>query len=446
MAGRLGFRLRQHVHDLSNGLWFVPVATTTVVGIVAVALVELELDGTLPPLTSAGALFRGDPGSAQVVLGAIAGSMMAVISIVYSVLVVALSLASMQYSPRIVSGYVRDRPSQFTLGIFIGTFTYCLIVLRSIQSDPPRVPTWGVNGGILLALASIGFLIYFIHNIASGIQANYLVARIARDTSRLIPGAFPAQAADDDAPPTIPTDATRVEASGGGYLQLFDLEGLVLLAQQHDVVIHLGVRPGDFVRRGEPLAWIEPEKRATPELVGACKDAFDLGSTRTMQQDVAFGVRQIVDCALKAISPAVNDPSTAATCIDQLGDLLVQVARRHDRPHVVRDGSALRLIVPFPRLVELVDLAFNQLRQYGRTDISVSIRMLQSLAAIAGARRNERDCGRIEQHAIAIRDALSSDFLAVDRASFDAQFERFERAFAGSRTSSIASHRVELLP
>lgn len=432
MAGRLGFRLRQHAHDLSTGLWFVPVATTTLIGIVGVALVELEFDGTLRPLTSAGALFHGDPSAAQVVLGAIAGSMMAVISIVYSVLVVALSLASMQYSPRIVSGYVRDRPSQYTLGIFIGTFTYCLIVLRAIQSDPPRVPTWAVNGGIMLALASIGFLIYFIHNIASGIQANYLVDRIARDTSRLIPDVFPAQAADDDVPKEVPSDAARVEAAKGGYLQLLDLEGLVMLAQQHDVVIHVGARPGDFVRRGEPLARIDPAKRATPELVSACEHAFDLGSTRTMQQDVEFGVRQIVDCALKAISPAVNDPSTAVTCIDQLGDLLVQVARRHDRSHAVREGGALRLVVPFPRFVDLLDLTFNQLRQYGRTDISVSIRMLRSLAALARVRRDDRDRARIETHAIAIRDALSRDFLEVDRAGFDGEFERFERAFRGA--------------
>ena len=416
MAGRLGFRWRQLAHDLGTGLLFRPMMITAGLAAAALLLVELERRGVLPPWSSGGWFFGNDPAPAQTVLGAIAGSMMSVISIVYSVMLVALSLASVQFSPRILGSFVRDRVSQRTLGVFIGTFTYCLIVMRAVSTDPPWVATWAAAVGILLGLVCLLFLIYFIHHLATGIQVNNIVARIASETEDVIDEVYPR----GDAAPAVPraTPVATVIADGPGYLQLVDYDGLTALARQHAITIHVSIEPGDFVVRGGQLATISGA-RVSAEVAGACVAAFDLGATRTMQQDVAFGIRQLVDIALKAISPAVNDPSTATICIDRLGALLAEVARRPTGPRVLRDGEVVRVVAPQPTFRDLVDLAFNQLRQYGRTDLAVSIRVLGAIERVLRAASPDGRNGLVE-HARLLADGLSDSFLPTDRARFDA--------------------------
>ncbi len=415
MAARLGFRWRQLVHDLGNGLLFRPAAIATSIAVFGLILIELERSSALPRWEGGGWFFRNDPSGALSVMGAIAGSMMSVVSIVYSVLVVALSLASVQFSPRILGGFIRDRQSQRTLGVFIGTFTHCLLAMRSSTTDPPWVATWAVAFGFLLGLACLGYLIFFIHHIATGIQVNNLVHRIVEETERVIEEVYPF--GGHPMAPALSNVAASVVAARSGYLQLVDYEGLAVIARSRRLEIHLTVEPGDFVSRGGELARVGGEDLPARELhkIG---EAFDLGPIRTMQQDVAFGVRQLVDIALKAISPAVNDPSTATTCIDQLGALLAELARRQPGARVVRDGDTVLVVAPQPSFVELVDLAFNQLRQYGRGDLAVSLRLLQGIER-AGRACPVADRPRLRHHAELIRDGLSASFLSGDRAQFD---------------------------
>jgi len=419
VAGRFGFRWRQLAHDLGSGLLFRPAVITGSIAIVGLVLIELERTGTLPRWEGGGWFFRNDPGSALTVLGAIAGSMMAVVSIVYSVLVVALSLASVQFSPRILGGFVRDRVSQRTLGVFIGTFTYCLLVMRSSSSDPPWVATWAVALGFMLGLVCLGFLIYFIHHIATGIQVNNLVERIAGETEQVIDEVYP-HGAVYDAPPRPELDASVI-ADRSGYLQLVDYEGLAALARAHRLVVHVSVEPGDFVTRGVELARLGSTD-VPPAAAGACAAAFDLGPIRTMQQDVAYGIRQLVDIALKAISPAVNDPSTAATCIDRLGSLLAEIARRRTGPRVLREDGVTLVVAPQPSFIDLVDLTFNQLRQYGRGDLAVSIRLVHAIGMAFRSCQDEAGRARLRRHAELVRAALSDHFLPDDRRRFDDNF------------------------
>lgn len=414
MAGRLGFRWRQLAHDLRNGLLFRPIGITSALAGLALILVELERRGVITPFSDGGWFFRNDPGSAQTVLGAIGGSMMSVISIVYSVMLVALSLASVQFSPRILGSFVRDRVSQRTLGIFIGTFVYCLIVMRAVSTDPPWVGTWATAVGFLLGFVCLLALIYFIHHIATGIQVSNIVDRIGRETEEVIEEVYPL-AQPTAAPPRIDGAASVVSANAG-YLQLVDYDGLVAIAREHGVVVHVTVEHGDYVARGAELAQLAGTVPAAA--AEACAAAFDVGSIRTMQQDVAFGVRQLVDIALKAISPAVNDPSTATICIDRLGSLLAEIGRRPTGERVLADGTTVRVVATQPTFVSLVDLAFNQLRQYGRSDLAVSIRLLD---AIERAARSAPTAGRnrLLEHAELIRAGLTDTFLPADRARFD---------------------------
>jgi len=415
MAGRLAFRWRQLAHDLGTGLLFRPMAITAGLAVIALLLVELERRGLLLPWSSGGWFFRNDPASAQTVLGAIAGSMMSVISIVYSVMLVALSLASVQFSPRILGTFVRDRVSQRTLGVFIGTFTYCLIVMRAVRTDPPWVATWAAALGVGLGLVCLVFLIYFIHHLATGIQVTNIVARIASETEEVIEEVYPRVGTAPAAPRAQPV--ATVLSDGPGYLQLVDYDGLSALARRHDITIHVSIEPGDFVAHGGELATLAGAN-VPSDVASACVSAFDLGATRTMQQDVGFGIRQLVDIALKAISPAVNDPSTATICIDRLGALLAELARRPTGARVISDGDVVRVIAPQPTFLDLVDLAFNQLRQYGRTDLAVSIRIL---GAIERASRAASPDGRarLVEHARLLSAGLSDSFLPADRIRFD---------------------------
>ena len=422
MAARFKFRLRQLKHDLTSGMLFRPALISGTIALVGLALIELEATGTLPRWDGGGWFFGNDPGSAQAVLGAIAGSMMSVVSIVYSVLLVALSLASVQFSPRILGGFVRDRVSQRTLGVFLGTFVFCLLVMRATRAEPAWVATWAVAVGCLLGLACLVFLIYFLHHIATGIQVNNLVDRIATDTAAVMDDVGGAGAVA--AVPPLPADAVAVEATASGYLQLVDHEGLVALARRSGAIVHIAVEPGDYVAPGSALAYLaRPGAASAAPLTTACRDAFDLGTVRTMQQDVGFGLRQLVDIALKAISPAVNDPSTAGTCIDRLGSLLAALAVRPSGTRVIADGDAVRVVVPRPTFADLVDLAFNQLRQYGRGDLAVSIRILGAIAAVA------RPCTAAQRaplraHADLVRAGLSPAFLPADRQRFDERYQR----------------------
>jgi uncharacterized membrane protein len=401
------FRWRQLAYDLGSSLFARPAAW--ILGLASLALVLPRVEARWFPALSA--LLATEPGSAQVVLGTLASSTMSVVSVVYSILLVALSLASMQFSTRILAGMMRNRASQHTLGLFAGTFVYCLILLRSVHADPvPFVPGVALTGAIALALVSLGGLVWFIHNVVNGIQANHLVDRIAEETEAVIDEVFPEPLPAGEIPvvPTVPPvpDCVPVLADRSGYVQLIDLAALVGVAGD-ERRIHLTRQMGAFVAKGLPLAIVSPA--CPPEDLERCRRAVDIGPVRTMQRDAEFGVRQIVDIALKAISPAVNDPSTANTCIDHLGRLLVRIAGRRPMPTVVGN-----VVVPAANLPDLLDLAIEQLRQYGRADMAVALRLLRVLGEVASVTRDAATLQRIETHARLLEASVRAAFPAED--------------------------------
>lgn len=408
---RLRFRARQIVYDLGSGLFFRPLLVVVGLAGAALAVTTLAQQGT-----GATWLFPGEPAAAQVVLGTIASSMMTVVSVVYSILLVALSLASMQFSTRILRQLVRDKVSQMTLGIFVGTFLYCLLLLRVVQASPPSfVPALGVGGAIVLALVAMGQLVYFIHHIAHFIQANFLIDQIAQETEVVIDEVFPAVPPPEglalpDGWAAWPRHPVASESSG--YVQIVDLEGIAEVAAALHGVIVVRTGVGHFATEGIPMLEVHATRAPSSEQLESLREAFDVGPIRTMQDDAEWGVRQIVDIALKAISPAVNDPSTAATCIDHLGRLLVRAARRHaPRPFRAAgaDGRA-RVVLRESSLAALIDLAFTQIRQYGRGDMAVALRVLRALAVVAEVTTEERARARILLHARLVRDAALASF------------------------------------
>lgn len=333
---------------------------------------------------------NADPQVAQVILGSIATSIMTVVSIVFAILLMTLTLASMQFSPRIIVSFARDRVTQWTLGVFLGTFSYCIAALPAARSLPrPFAPVATVAGGMLLSFACVCWLLFFIYHISHAISVSHIVDRIASETEDVIRDMMRWPRAQTN----LPLDYSQVQpetwdtpvlAGDSGYIRFVDLARLVALSKSYHVKVHVVRRIGQFVPAGTPLLMVYKGDRLSDENKAEFQGAFDLGPSRTLQQDAEFGVLQIVDIALKAISPAVNDPSTAVNCVDQLSRILILYASRESPPCLLYDPpGVVRVSVPWIDFAGLLTSAFEQIRLYSKTDIAVSLRMLRALADIA---------------------------------------------------------------
>jgi uncharacterized membrane protein len=300
-----------------------------------------------------------------------------------------LTLASMQFSPRIMLGFVRDGVTQWTLGIFLGTFSYCMAALPAARSQPvPFAPVATVLGAMLLALACVAWLLFFIHHISHAISVNQIVDKIASETEAVVDDAmpWPRKVTRMDVEERI--DDLKWESSicsvTSGYIRYIDIKRLTALAKAYHLKIRVLRRVGHFVPEGVPLLMVSRAERAEPARIEALRAAFDVGPSRTLQQDIEFGVLQIVDIALKAISPAVNDPTTAISCVDQLSRILIRVASREPAESRLYDPpGVLRVFIPWLGFERLLDSAFEQIRMYSKSDVSVSLRILRALSDIA---------------------------------------------------------------
>jgi uncharacterized membrane protein len=297
----------------------------------------------------------------------------------------------MQFSPRIIVSFSRDRVTQWTLGIFLGTFSYCMAALPAARSLPhPFAPVATVLGAMVLALVCVGLLLFFIHHISQAISVNHIVDRIAEETEAMIDEMMPGPRrlnSLNHAEPLTPNPSEVVVLSHvSGYIRFIDAPRLVAHAKHYHVSIRVLRRVGHFVPAGIPLMMVSKGSRLPPEGTAEMLTAFDIGPTRTLQQDAEFGVLQIVDIALKAISPAVNDPTTAINCIDQLSRILIRFASREPPEELLYDPpGVVRASIGWIRFERLLEAAFEQIRMYSKTDVAVSLRLLRALGDIAAS-------------------------------------------------------------
>ena len=402
MLKQLPLRLRSAAYALRGGFLVRPLVIAVVLGLCGAVLSSIE---EAVPNASAWVpttLFPSheDAQVAQVILSVIATSTMTVVSIVFAILLMTLTLASMQFSPRILINFVRDQGTQWTLGIFLGTFAYCLAALPAARSMPhPFAPVLTVLGAMLLAMTSVGWLLFFIHHISHAISVNHIVDRIARETEEVIDVLMPH--------PRTGFFRPAVPASGpdeaefpilneiSGYIRFIDTRRLLAFARLHHLRVRVTRRVGHFIPAGVPLLMVSRRTRLDRHHAVDLTGAFDIGSMRTLQQDAEFGVIQIVDIALRAISPAVNDPSTAISCIDQLTRILIRwVGRLPPEPLLFSPPHVPRVVLPWIDLPELLDTAIEQIRAYATTDAAVSLRLLRLLQDVAVSADDEalRQC------------------------------------------------------
>lgn len=375
----MGVRLKAAIDNLLSSLWFYPALISLLSGLGALISLELDAALLLPDLLGV------NPNGVRIILSAIVNSTMTVTGLAFSVIIVALVMASQQFSPRLLRGFMRDRTSQVVLGMFLGTFVASIVVLQAVdESARPAVPQLSVALCVAASVGCLAGLIYFGHHIAELIQVSDIIARVAEETITVLEAHFPASPAPAPAgPDPAPGAGLAIAAPRSGYIQGADYAALIETARACGGVIRLDRAVGDFVPEGNRLATVWCQA-APPE--AALQRCLAIDIERTLLQDVEFGVRQLVDIALKAISPAINDPRTAMNCIDYLGAILVAAARRADPPTRHADsGGALRLITAELTFAGLVDRAFHQIRQYGAGDVAVTLRLLDTLLEIGEA-------------------------------------------------------------
>jgi uncharacterized membrane protein len=377
-------QLRVLHDDLRSSFWFRPVLITTVAIGLSFALAPIDRLARMSPFWP----IRSE--DARAILSSIASSMFTVVALTFSIIMVALVLASQQFSPRILRNFARDRVSQNVLGIFLGTFIYSLLVMTHIGDVSSETPILSVLVAVLLALFSVGALIYFIDHITRTIRVSYMIAEITHQTIALLPRLLnPTSTAPSGGKTTAGQVTPRDEGKQiftprSGYLQSIDLDELMEIAHTYDALIVLERMTGDFVPQNSVLLQVWPAGDVSPALIDRLHGAFDIGVERTMLDDLLFGPRQLVDIALKAISPAVNDPTTASQCLDGLSDILVQAVRYPEAQAQRYDPSGtLRLIYRPATFADLLDLAMSQIRHYGATDLAVTLQLILVLTEVA---------------------------------------------------------------
>ncbi len=433
------------MYNLRGGFLVRPLIIALALGGAGASLSWLE--ETYPALSAwvPAVLFpsHSDPQVAQVILGGIAASIMTVVSIVFAILLMTLTLASMQFSPRIIVSFVRDRVTQWTLGIFLGTFCYCLAALPAARSAPrPFAPVTTVLGAMLLSLVCVGWLLFFIHHISQAINVNQIVDRIASETVAMIDEMMPhaRRYPRADTSDTLDSSAwdTTIRSETSGYIRYIDTGRLLATATSHRVKVEVLRRVGQFVPEGVPFLRVYKGERLQATGAAELRNAFDFGPSRTLQQDIEFGVLQIVDIALKAISPAVNDPSTGISCVDQLSRVLIRFASREVPSSLLCDPAGVaRVSIPWSNFGRMLDSAFEQIRLYAQTDLAVSLRMMRALADIAVTLPDPEDRRTLVERGRRVVEGCAQKLGEQEMKELRTRQAGLERLFAAGHTPQL---------
>ena len=402
-------KLRHWWQETRASFWFVPAmivlgAVGLAAGLIALdANVDMLFEKQWPLLFGAGA--EGSRGLPT----AVAGSMITVAGVAFSITIVALSLTSSQYTSRVLRNFMRDRMNQVVLGVFVGVYAYCLVVLRSIRgsAEGAFVPSLAVLGGLAMAFVGIAFLIFFIHHISMSIQASSIIAAAAEETTAAVDHLFPKELGDDadeDADGSPVADLgeqtwSAVRARKTGYIESIDGHVLLTLTRKQEIMVRMERGVGEFVVEGAPLLSVAGQGRLDDEAADELRAVYVISRQRSVQQDAGFGIRQIVDIAMKALSPGVNDTTTAVMCVDYLGAILARLAVREIATPRRLDEGKLRVITRGPCFESLLTEAFDQIRQNADGNVAVLTRQLQTLEIIAAQTGSTRRRRTLRQQA-----------------------------------------------
>ena len=441
-------------------LWLVPTLLVALAVGLFVLTYSLDQAAYHGELTLPGWVIGGSADAARQILTALAAAVITVVGLVFSITIVALTLTSTQFGPRMLRNFVRDRGTQVTLGCFVATFVFAILALGSIShgSRGDFVPHLSITVALGLVLASLGVLIYFIHHIAKSIQLPEVIAGIARDLTRAIDAEVATAArsgtGEVETGMSVSELLVRLEDFGAevpaprsGYLQFVAYDTLVGIAAENDAVISLLYRPGHFVVEALPLASVWPADAAT-SVARSLERAHVTGPNRTLTQDLAFAIDQLVEIAIRALSPAVNDTFTALTCIDWLGDGLCKISMQWNPGRVHRDpGGSVRVIAAEVRYERFVERAFDKIRQAGRGMPAVMIRQLDALARVVQyANAGTQRAALLAQADMILESSEASVPASSDRADVRSRYDALIAIASRTGPSRVEQEPTDLAP
>jgi uncharacterized membrane protein len=426
-------RLRALLGDLADAFWLMPAGM--VVGGIALALGMLHIDnsGALPGwLQQSTWIYNGGGTGARTLLGTIAASMIGVAGTVFSITIAALSLAAGQMGPRLLRNFTRDRGNQATLGAFLGTFSYAMMVLRSVRTDEETLftPHLSLTVGVLLAFACVAILVYFVGHMASRINVDTVVELVSADVHQALETVLTTRNQAPRPPQAFWDGATAVPDQRSGYLRHVDIAALADWAAAQGTALRLLRRPGDYVFPGAPIALLTvPVKGAADAIVRHSV----LAATRSGANDLEDALRQLVEVAVRALSPGINDPHTAMSVLDRLGATLCELAPRQLEGGVLMRNGAIALEMPDLGYDRLVGLMLHMIRQNAAGSPSILIRMLDVLTQVAHCEaETERRITLVHHARLIVEDAERDIASEADLAAVKARADLFHAALRGS--------------
>ncbi|MBA2574026.1 MAG: DUF2254 domain-containing protein [Nocardioidaceae bacterium] len=437
-------RLRQH-------FWFLPAVLCALATVLAETLIFLDQRLGEVDLGPVGVLITrvGESGSRDL-LGAVAGSMLTVASTTFSITIAVLALSSSTYGPRLVRNFMADRGNQFVLGVFVATFLYSLLVLRSIRvlddgSGEYFVPHLAINMAVLLAVLAIGVLVYFIHHISDSVQVWTLAQQVRADLLATVdrlyseqigcePPDFEEPEGAKGTPHRLDTDGFSLAAHETGYVQSVDHEEIVALACKHDVVVSLRIRPGSHVIEGAALGALWPPGQVNDALLAKILKSIRVGRARTPHEDVAFSALLLEEMAVRALSSGTNDPYTAINALDDLSAGLVRLAGRRTPSKFRYDPQGnLRVVAPVVTLTDLLDHLLDAMRLYAIEHPSVVHRTLELVEQVGAASKHPSARARMDKQVQRLVEAFAlSSPQGCDLEELRRHADRVGRSLVGS--------------
>ncbi len=402
--------------NIRSSLWFLPSILVVLAVVLSSILIEADVRLAQRQSTVIPWLFSGTADAARSLLSTIAGSLISVISISFSLTIIALQQAATQLSPRVLRTFTASRVNQLVLGSYIATFIYALLVLRTVRSadqGDPFVPAMSVTVAVGFALLCLGLLIYFIHHTSQSLQVSVIIDHIREEVVEQVESLYPSHSTEmtndplptDDIAETIATTPTfPIHSAVTGFVRNVDEQALLELPLNDAKWVWVRPQVGEFVARGSRLVEVIGSDSCPPHIIETIQNAVVIDNERSLHQDPLFGIRQLVDIALKALSPGINDPTTAEYVLHHLGAALGGLASRQFPPNVhLAVNGRTKLLLNLPTWADYVDAAFSQIRREAQGDVHVTRTLLHVLNGLAQRVPNAARAIPLHQQVAAIR-------------------------------------------
>jgi len=391
-------------------------------------------------------LYFNDLDSVRALLGTIAGSVLGVAGVSFSITIASLTLASQQFGPRLLRNFMSDRFNQVVIGTFLATFLYCLLLLQftSAADEVGYVPIISMLTALFLIVVNLLMLVFFIHHISTVIQADNLIIDVHQELVKHLQRNFPTtndggnkvykEQLPDDALAQLERQGKPFYARRSGYFQALDDEGLIQFAANHDLIVQLNYKQGDYVIQGTPFGKCLGAHEMDDELENKLLSFFIVGSLQTADQDTAFAMRQLIEIGVRALSTGINDPFTAVACIDRLGDAMAYVMNKAFPQGLFFDQDGhLRVQLQPDSFGLMLDNAFSQIRQNSEFHVVIVVRLLNTMEKLAVQVRNSEQAHALLTQVNAIyQDSLDGIPAIIDQERVQGEYERVIRTLDAS--------------